>query len=73
MSRQAVTKHLDVLADAGLLEIQVVGRERMHVLRTAPLQEMHQWLASHSAEWDERLTRLSHHLDGAPDDRLDDH
>ncbi len=62
MSRQAVTKHLDALASAGLVQIRRVGRERRHELDPEPLRELHEWLAPYEAEWDRRLDRLEEHL-----------
>lgn len=68
ISRQAVTKHLDVLEAARLIEKQVRGRERIHVLRADPLRFMAEWLAPYEAEWDARLDRLRTHLEGDTDD-----
>lgn len=63
MSRQAVTKHLDLLERAGLVERHVRGRERVHVLRGEALREVRDWLAPYEAEWDERLERLRRHVE----------
>jgi DNA-binding transcriptional ArsR family regulator len=63
MTRQAVTKHLDALAAAGLVTIRRLGRERIHELDPEPLRELHLWLAPYEAEWDRRLDRLRRHLD----------
>jgi DNA-binding transcriptional ArsR family regulator len=62
MSRQAVTKHLDVLRDAGLVQVRRSGRERLHELEPAPLQEVDDWLRPYAAFWDERLAALRRHL-----------
>lgn len=66
MTRQAVTKHLDALERAGLVERRVEGRERIHVLRSEPLKEVSDWLAPYEAAWDERLARLREHLEQNP-------
>ena len=71
ISRQAVTKHLDVLEKAGLLRKRVKGRERLHELAAEPLREVEDWLAPYAAEWDERLERLRIHLDGNEDTDAD--
>ena len=63
ISRQAVTKHLDVLMQSGLVEMRRVGRERLHFLDPTPLQEVDDWLTPYSKEWDQRLTRLRKHLE----------
>jgi DNA-binding transcriptional ArsR family regulator len=63
ISRQAVTKHLDILLDSDLVEMRRVGRERMHFLNPQPLQELEEWLQPYSESWDRRLTRLQLHLE----------
>lgn len=62
MTRQAVTKHLDVLRAAGLVRVRRAGRERLHELDPAPLQAVDDWLAPYAAAWDERLAALRRHL-----------
>jgi len=64
MTRQAVSKHLDVLQDAGLLESELRGRERVNRARPSPLSEVSRWVDGCSAEWDARLDRLQHYVDG---------
>jgi DNA-binding transcriptional ArsR family regulator len=66
MTRQAVTKHLDALRDAGLLRIERRGRERIHQLNPEPLREVLAFLAPYAAAWDERLARLASHLEENP-------
>ncbi|MCV7369533.1 transcriptional regulator [Mycolicibacterium duvalii] len=39
-SRQAISQHLDVLAEAGLVETRRAGRYKFHHLNTAPLQQI---------------------------------
>jgi DNA-binding transcriptional ArsR family regulator len=73
MSRQAVTKHLDLLRGAGLVRVERRGRERIHELEAAPLRDVAVWLAPYAAEWDARLARLATYLeetdDRSPNDR----
>lgn len=64
MSRQAVTKHLDVLERAGLVARRREGRERVHSVRSEPLKAVSDWLAPWEAAWDDRLERLQDHLSG---------
>lgn len=63
MTRQAVTKHLDVLEGAGLLEHRWQGRRRLHRLKAQPLEDVADWLAPYAAAWDRRLARLQTHLE----------
>jgi DNA-binding transcriptional ArsR family regulator len=58
VTRQAVTKHLQVLASAGLARGSRQGRERLWELEAAPLQEARRCLDLISEQWDEALARL---------------
>ncbi|MEE8138519.1 MAG: metalloregulator ArsR/SmtB family transcription factor [Thermoanaerobaculia bacterium] len=63
MSRQAVTKHLDVLRDSGLVRVRRAGRRRLHRLEAGPLRQVDDWLKPYADFWDERLARLKLHLE----------
>ena len=63
ITRQAVTKHLDVLESAGLLEHSWRGRRRLHRLKAQPLEDVADWLAPYAAAWDRRLSRLRTHVE----------
>jgi DNA-binding transcriptional ArsR family regulator len=58
VSRQAVTKHLTVLAEAGLVRDFRQGRERVWELRTQQLDEARRALDLISDRWDQALERL---------------
>jgi DNA-binding transcriptional ArsR family regulator len=60
VSRQAVTKHLHALADAGLVRSRPAGALRQHVWELQPrrLQEAVRYLDRSAAEWDGALRRL---------------
>jgi len=58
VTRQAVTKHLNVLADAGLVRDSWQGRERMWELRAEQFQRAQKVLDLISTAWDEALERL---------------
>jgi DNA-binding transcriptional ArsR family regulator len=62
MTRQAVTKHLSILRDSGLIRVRRSGRERLHELDPAPLREVEVWLRPYAEAWDERLAALRRHL-----------
>ena len=62
MTRQAVTKHLDVLREAGLVRVRRDGRERLHELEPLPLQAVDEWLRPYAEAWDDRLAALRRHL-----------
>lgn len=58
ISRQAVTKHLQVLADAGLVRHAKSGRERLWELEPSRLDEARRSLDAIAAQWDGALARL---------------
>ena len=58
VTRQAITKHLAVLADAGLVADERSGRERIYSLVTEPLDDARHTLELVSAQWDRALGRL---------------
>ena len=63
LSRQAVTKHLRVLAAAELVRDQRRGRERLWRMRARKLEQARRCLAAISAQWDEAIGRLESHLE----------
>jgi DNA-binding transcriptional ArsR family regulator len=62
ITRQAVTKHLDALRDAGLIRTRKQGRERLHELEAGPLRDVDDWLRPYAEAWDRRLDVLRRHL-----------
>jgi len=58
ITRQAVTKHLQVLADAGLVRNDWQGRERLWELEPSRLAEARRALDAIAAQWDQALARL---------------
>ena len=58
VTRQAVAKHLGVLADAGLVDGRRAGRETRYRPTPAPMGEAISWMAEVGARWDERLAAL---------------
>lgn len=58
VSRQAITKHLQALAQAGLVRSSRAGRERIWEIRTKRLAEMGRYLDQISDKWDEAIGRL---------------
>jgi DNA-binding transcriptional ArsR family regulator len=59
VTRQAVAKHLSLLAGAGLVESERVGREIRFHARSEPLSDAIDWMATVGARWDDRLARLA--------------
>jgi DNA-binding transcriptional ArsR family regulator len=63
LSRQAVTKHLRVLADAGVVRSLRVGRESLFALEPQSLDEVRSYLDDVSRQWDDALARLKSHVE----------
>ena len=64
LTRQAVTKHLAVLREAGLVARRPAGRETLYALRPERLAEARAWLDAVGAQWDDALARLKAHAEG---------
>ncbi|MES2661065.1 MAG: metalloregulator ArsR/SmtB family transcription factor [Verrucomicrobiota bacterium] len=62
MSRPAVSQHLRVLLDAGLLTEQRHGRERRYQFVPERLGLVRDWIAQYERFWDNHLQRLQEHL-----------
>jgi DNA-binding transcriptional ArsR family regulator len=58
ITRQAVTKHLGALEEAGLVRWSRRGRETRYRLTPRPFEAAALWMAALGAEWDERLEAL---------------
>lgn len=57
-SRQAVSKHIRVLADSRLLKQEQAGREIYYTLAAKKLKEVDQWLEPFRRSWDDRFSQL---------------
>ncbi|MED4956109.1 metalloregulator ArsR/SmtB family transcription factor [Paenibacillus macerans] len=57
-----VSKHLRVLLDAGIVDMQADANRRIYRLRPEPFQEMDEWLDSYRHIWNERFDRLDAYL-----------
>lgn len=62
MGRTAVSKHLAVLKDAGLVTARRVGRETLYRLNAAPLRQIQNWVSYYEKFWKERMIVLNHLL-----------
>jgi DNA-binding transcriptional ArsR family regulator len=66
LSQPAVSKHLRVLRDAGLVESRSDAQRRIYRVRTDPLQVIDEWLAPYRALWSTSLDNLERHLADLP-------
>lgn len=63
MSRPAVSQHLHVLLDAGLVSEQRAGRERLFRLQPGRLRQVRDWVRAYEHFWRDRLGALGEYLD----------
>lgn len=68
MSRTAVSKHLRILADAGLVKERKVGRETRYRLEPEPLLELKRWLAFYERFWENKLAALKRFVEADLDE-----
>jgi DNA-binding transcriptional ArsR family regulator len=68
MSQPAVSKHLRILREAGLVTVRGDAQRRLYSLRPEPLRTIDEWLAPYRRMWAASLDDLERHLD-----RMGDH
>ncbi len=64
LTRQAVTKHLQVLADAGLVKDLKIGRERLWQFEPVQMEAARQSLEVIGCQWEQALARLKAFAEG---------
>jgi DNA-binding transcriptional ArsR family regulator len=62
VSRPAISQHIKLLEDCGLIEIQQQGRERYCQIRPEQLKEVADWVQTFKKLWDKRLDKLEQFL-----------
>jgi DNA-binding transcriptional ArsR family regulator len=63
MSRPAVSKHLRILSDAGLVSERKVGRETRYRLQPEALLELKRWLSHFEQYWENKMAALKHYVE----------
>src|SRR5437870_38837 len=63
VSLPAISRHLRVLEDAGLIEVEPEGRVHRCQLDAAPLSAAFGWLTRYRVLWEDRFDRLARHLE----------
>jgi len=66
VSQPAVSKHLRVLRDAGLVTVRPDAQRRLYRLRPEPLRAVDEWLEPYRRLWAASLDALERHLDSMP-------
>jgi DNA-binding transcriptional ArsR family regulator len=67
VSQPAVSKHLRVLREAGLVDVRTDAQRRVYRVRTEPLRAVDKWLEPYRRLWAARLDELERHLDAMPE------
>jgi len=68
VSRPAISKHIKILVECGLIVIKEQGRERVCEARLQKLQEVSRWAEQYRAFWNQKLDALDEFLALADDD-----
>jgi DNA-binding transcriptional ArsR family regulator len=63
VAQPSVSKHLRVLREAGLVDVEVAAQQRVYRLRPEPLADLDEWLAPYRRLWAGHLDALQSYLD----------
>lgn len=63
LSQPQVSKHLRVLSEAGLVEVQPIANRRVYKLRPQSLQDIENWLGSFRRLWETRFDRMEAYIE----------
>jgi DNA-binding transcriptional ArsR family regulator len=63
LSQPAVSKHLRVMKNAGLVEVRPDAQQRFYRICPEPLEQLDEWLEPYRKFWTTQLDRLESHLD----------
>lgn len=63
VSRQAISNHIKILTECGIVVISQQGRERYCFIQPKKLEEVHDWLADFKKIWEDRFDRLDNLLE----------
>ena len=63
ISQPAVSKHLRILKDSGLVDMRVQAQQRIYTLQPKGLAELDAWIAKYKVFWSDRLDSLERHLE----------
>lgn len=62
VSRPAISRHLRVLRESGIVTVEEQAQQRIYHLRPERLSEVAAWISRYTTFWNDRLTRLADHL-----------
>ena len=70
LNQPQVSKHLRVLKEAGLVDVEARARQRVYELRGKQLRQLHDWLERYRKVWDARFDALDELLEELEPDKL---
>lgn len=73
VSRQAISKHIRILTDCGILVIRQQGRERYCSVQPEKLNEVHDWMENFRKLWEHRFNKLDHLLNKLQNNKNTNH
>ena len=62
VTQPAISHHLRILREAGLVKARRAGRQRLYRLHGRPLREIYDWVAHYQRFWEDKLGALGEHL-----------
>lgn len=62
LGQPQASKHLKVLSEAGIVEVQAIANRRIYRLKPEPFREMDEWLESYRRLWMQRFDQLDEYL-----------
>ena len=71
VTRPAISQHLAVLLESGLVSMETRGREHYYRLRPENLNEVYRWIKHYEQFWPEKLDALEAYLDRLADEEQD--
>ena len=63
VSQPAVSKHLRILRDSGLVDVRIDAQRRLYRVRGEPLRELYEWLKPYRRLWEHSLDKLEQRLE----------
>ena len=69
LSPSALSQHLSVLREAGLVAQRHQGKERYYKLEPQPLRQIHDWVTTFERFWDDKFSALGEYLERQDEDK----
>jgi DNA-binding transcriptional ArsR family regulator len=67
MSLPAVSQHLAILRDSGLVSVRKSGRQRFYRIEAEPLKAVAEWIGTYEKFWNDKLAALGEYLEKSND------